>query len=181
MNTHWREEEFLEFLDGRTTPEARAELEAHLAACADCLRQLEEMRTLRTVLDEWTPAPVSAGFEARLRARLADTRPAPRGWFVLRPALVLGLAAVASLTVAILLWRSPGSEVAQVQPQTPSPTAPATVPSTPESPSVGAATPPTDTETLALLDNPVFLSDYELLEEFDILFEPLEKENGKTL
>lgn len=181
MNMHWKEEEFLEYLDRRVTPKARARLEAHLAACADCRRQLEEMRALRSVLDEWTPAPVSSGFEARLRARLADTRPAPRGWFALRPAFALGFAAVASLTVAVMLWRAPETEVVQVPPHTPLPTAPATVPSTPESPSVGAATPPTDTETLALLENPVLLSDYELLEEFDILFEPLEKENGKTL
>jgi len=96
MNNHLKEEEFLEYLDRRSAPEARARLEAHLAGCADCRRQLEEMRALGNVLDEWTPAPVSAGFETRLRARIAEEQPAPRGWFVLRPAFAMGLAAVAA-------------------------------------------------------------------------------------
>jgi anti-sigma factor RsiW len=181
MSNHWKEEEFIEYLDRRAAPAVRARLEAHLAECADCRGRVEELQSLRTVLDEWTPAAVSPSFEARLRAQLAEETRAPRGWFALRPAFALGLAAVAALAVAVMLWRSPESEVVQVEPQQPSVAAPAAVASTEESLSAGVASPPSESETLAALENPVLLSDYELLEEFDILFEPLEKENGKSL
>jgi len=181
MNAHWKEEEFLEYLDRRSAPDARARLEAHLAQCVDCRRELEDLRALGSVLDEWTPAPVSAGFEARLRARLVEEKPAPRGWPILRPALVMGLAAVAALAVAVMLWRSPEPDVVQVEPQTRAPGVPAPVAVAPQAPPTDEAATTAETEALALLDNPVLLNDYELLEEFDVLFELLEKENGKSL
>ena len=181
MNTHWKEGEFIEYLDRRTSPEARARLEAHLAECAACRRQLDELRALGTVLDEWTPIQVSPGFETRLRARVAEERPAPGGWFALRPAFALGLAAVAALTVAVLLWQSRGPDVAQVKPPTTAPAVSSPLPATPQVPSTGETAQATDTEALALLDDPVLLRDYELLEEFDVLFDSLEKEAGKSL
>ena len=177
MSMHWKEEEFLEYLDRRSAPDARSRLDAHLAGCADCRCQLEEMRALGNVLNEWTPAPVSAGFEARLRARIAEEQPAPRGRFVLRPAFAMGLAAVAALAVAVMLWQSPEQDVVQVNPPTPAPTVPV-APQIPPSDETASAA---EVEALALLENPVLLNDYELLEEFDVLFESLEKENGKTL
>ena len=181
MNNHWKEEEFLEYLDRRSVPEARARLEAHLVGCAECRRQLEEFRALGNVLDEWTPAPVSAGFETRLRARLAEEQPAPRGWFVLRPAFAIGLAAVAALAVAVMLSQSPEPDVVQVNPPTPALTVPAPDSAAPQVPPSDTTASTAETEALALLEDPVLLSDYELLEEFDILFESLDKENGKTL
>ena len=177
MNMHWKEEEFLEYLDRRSAPAARARLDAHLAGCADCGRQLEEMRALGNVLDEWTPAPVSAGFETRLRSRIAEVQPAPRGWFALRPAVAMGLAAVAALAVAVMLWQSPEQDVVQVNPPTPAPT----VPIAPQIPPSDGTASAADAEALAFLENPALLNDYELLEEFDVLFESLEKENGKSL
>ena len=181
MNGHWKEEEFLDYLGRRAGPEARARLEAHLAECADCRLQLEELRALGTVLDEWSPMQVSPGFETRLRARLAAEKPAPGRWHILRPAFAMGLAAVAALAVTVLLWRSPEPNVVQVKPQTPAPTAPVPVIATPATPAPIPTTPSTESEALAVLDNPVLLNDYELLEEFDILFESLDKENGKSL
>lgn len=179
MSMHWKEEEFLEYLDRRSAPEAR--LEAHLAGCADCRRQLEEMHALGNILNEWTPAPVSAGFETRLRARIAEEQPAPRAWFVLRPAFAMGLAAVAALAVAVMLWQSPEPDVVQVNPPMPAPTVPAPDSAAPQVPPSDTTASTAEVEALAFLENPALLNDYELLEEFDVLFESLEKENGKTL
>lgn len=181
MSEHWKEENFIEYLDRRAAPEARTRLEAHLAECADCRRQLEALRALASVLEEWTPAPVSPGFEARLHARLADERAAPRGWFVLRPAFGLGLAAMAALAVAVMLWQPLETDVVQVKPQSPAATTSGPESVAPQVSPAGTKTSSSETEELAVLENSVLLNDYELLEQFDVLFEPLENEAGKTL
>lgn len=57
------------------------ELERHVATCARCREQLETQRIVRTVLAARPDEPLPAGFQARLRARLALERergtPAP--------------------------------------------------------------------------------------------------------
>jgi anti-sigma factor RsiW len=64
----------------RTLEPARAtEFEAHMEGCADCRRAVNAQSDLWETLDLWTPAPVSADFDARLYARIAREEAAP-GW-----------------------------------------------------------------------------------------------------
>ena len=59
-----------------------AELEKHLAECADCSRFVDAQRDVWLALEQWTPQPVSPGFDARLYARIAGEQAAPawRTW-----------------------------------------------------------------------------------------------------
>lgn len=68
-------ERFSEYLDGLLDAAGRAEADAHLAACADCRRELERWRsTLRDVAAlprQAAPEGFGAGVMARLQARVA--------------------------------------------------------------------------------------------------------------
>jgi hypothetical protein len=61
---------------------APAEVLEHVAGCARCRRELDELRAAMAVLDQWeAPAP-SPYFLTRLEARLREERAAePAGWF----------------------------------------------------------------------------------------------------
>ena len=53
MNEHWREEDFLTYLDAGAGADEREQLQKHLAGCGDCRASLEELRSLIGVLGEW--------------------------------------------------------------------------------------------------------------------------------
>jgi predicted anti-sigma-YlaC factor YlaD len=83
----------------------------HLAECADCRQQLEDLRATMSLLDTWEAPEPNPYFLTRLNARLDEEREAaPAGWYErLRARLVygsrLGLRPVAAmaLTVAVLI------------------------------------------------------------------------------
>lgn len=54
-----------------------AQTTAHLAECADCRRELDELRSTFSLLDEWTAPEPSAFFDSRLHARLRELQEAP--------------------------------------------------------------------------------------------------------
>jgi anti-sigma factor RsiW len=93
---------------GRLAPEARRELGAHLATCADCAHENEVERLLDDALDQRLPArPASAALRERIAAM---STPAPRRrWW--RGALVPALAVAAALviTVPALVYRQMAS------------------------------------------------------------------------
>jgi len=169
MNTHWREEDMIPYLDGRLSAAERARLDQHLAGCAPCRAQLEETRVLMGVLEEWKAVEPSAGFDAALRTRMEAEKSRPAGWFVLRPAYAAALV-FALLVVAGLILMQPGAPPEMTPSQTAQSPAPAQVAQAPAL---------TEEEDLAVLENRVLLENYELLEEFDILFEPLANEEKK--
>ncbi len=179
MNEHLKEEVIIPFLDGRLSVAERAPVEAHLAGCAACRAQVDELLALVGVLGEWPGVAPSPSFDAALRARVAQEAEEGSGWFVLRPAWGAALAAAIVLAAAIGLWRP-----AEVEPP-PVPPAPgvAVAPQPRQSPQQAPTQPATNgSDTLAVLDNPEVLDNFKLLSEFDILFE-VEEENeaGKTL
>lgn len=62
----------LELLDAEATA-WRPEIEAHLAACAECREELEELRGTFALLDEWVAPPEPTPyFDQRLHARLRE-------------------------------------------------------------------------------------------------------------
>lgn len=163
MSTHLREEEFVSYLDARLSPAERTRLDEHLAACAACRTQLDEFRGLMGLLGEWKAVEPSPEFDAALRARLAEEAPGRTRWGWFRPAYAAAALALAGMiAVGVVLW----------QPMAPEPVPPAAgVERPPRPPVVG--------DDLAVVENPVLLEDYELLEEFDALFEPEPQEEEK--
>ena len=178
MSEHLREEDFIQYLDGRLNEAARAELDRHLAACADCRGRVDELRGVMGVLGEWQAAGPSPRFDAALRARLAEEPASAPPWFAWRPAYAAGLAAAAVLVLGVYLWPPTAPDVPAPVTQFPPP------PVTPGVPPV-VATPRTPagqgTDELAAFDNPVLLENYELLEQFDVLFEPVPPKEKKSL
>src|SRR3990172_6657440 len=110
MSEHLREEDFIQYLDGRLNEAARAELDRHLAACADCRGRVDELRGVMGVLGEWQAAGPSPRFDAALRARLAEEPASAPPWFAWRPAYAAGLAAAAVLVLGVYLCPATGPE-----------------------------------------------------------------------
>lgn len=114
-------EEFSALLDGELSPERRADVEAHLAACADCLRELDKLKRIDTMYRDLAPQEAPEDFEERVRAArrenvVAFRRPrrmAYRLWPVLAAAAMLFV--VVGLFV-LRLDRIPGRyEIAKVR------------------------------------------------------------------
>ncbi len=105
------EEQSPEQIDAARDAAASEAVKQHLAECADCRRQLEELRATMSLLDTWEAPEPNPYFLTRLNARLHEERDAaPANWYQrLRARLVygsrLGLRPVAAmaLTVALLV------------------------------------------------------------------------------
>lgn len=93
-------------------PEAApAKVKSHVAECASCRKELEELRATMGLMDTWTAPEPSPYFMTRLNARMREEREAaPQSWYErLRARVVYGppmharpLAAMA-LTVMLLV------------------------------------------------------------------------------
>jgi hypothetical protein len=120
----------LDYCTQTLSPLQTAEFELHLKQCADCSRLVVAQKEVWGALEEWTPAPVSVNFDARLYARIAQEQAAPvwKQWLsrIFQPALPYPLwksaipltAACALLTVGLYV-RAPDAAhaVHAVQPQ----------------------------------------------------------------
>jgi anti-sigma factor RsiW len=80
------------YVDGQLDPTARADIDAHLAGCDACTRQVSEERWLKETLRGAPRIELPEGIEARVRGTVRRARPRP--WRVLLPlaaSLVLGM------------------------------------------------------------------------------------------
>jgi hypothetical protein len=90
---------------------APAKVQAHVAGCEDCSRELEELQSTMALLDTWEGPEPNPYFLTRLDARLREEREAePAGWFErLRARLAYGPAphvrplAAMALTIMLLV------------------------------------------------------------------------------
>ena len=58
-----------------------AEVKAHVTECADCSRELAELRSTMSLMDSWEAPEPSPFFDTRLQARLREEQAAaPAGW-----------------------------------------------------------------------------------------------------
>ncbi len=90
-------------LDGRLDSEKRAAVEAHLANCAQCRRELDALRRVKTALRQDLPRhPVPPEVAARVSAALAAE--AARRRFRRRP-VVIGVAVATAAALVLLLVR----------------------------------------------------------------------------
>ena len=61
---------------------APAKVKSHVAECASCRRELEELRATMGLMDTWTAPEPSPYFMTRLNARMREEREAPaQSWF----------------------------------------------------------------------------------------------------
>jgi anti-sigma factor RsiW len=91
-------------VEGTLDDPGRARLSAHLEQCSRCVESYEDQRSVRAALGAMTHGPVSPGFAARVRERLAP-RPS---WLDLTNwrAWTLRLAPVALLLSVLAWWPS---------------------------------------------------------------------------
>jgi hypothetical protein len=117
-------------------PEAApAKVKTHVAECASCRRELEELQATMTVMDAWTAPEPSPYFMTRLGARMREEREAPRqSWFAnLRARYVYGPAmharplAAMALTTMLLIGGGAYLGVTNVEQPPPKPDADAAV------------------------------------------------------
>jgi hypothetical protein len=83
----------------------------HLASCAACTKQLEEMRATMALLDEWQAPEPSPYFDMRLKARLREEIAKPQaGWlqWFLRPVLAAALTVLMGIGVGLFFTRGRG-------------------------------------------------------------------------
>ncbi|HEY0703259.1 MAG TPA: zf-HC2 domain-containing protein [Candidatus Acidoferrales bacterium] len=104
MNTQKKCEDIsrqlIAYLDRRANSADRHEVEEHLAACGACHARAAEFQKLWGTLDALPAVEPSLGFDARLRARIAE-EPRSRwfGWMVPHPRLAFALALLLALSV----------------------------------------------------------------------------------
>ncbi|HIJ73870.1 MAG TPA: hypothetical protein HPP83_07195, partial [Candidatus Hydrogenedentes bacterium] len=67
-------DEFSALLDGELDLARRSAVEAHLAKCSDCLRELDRLKRVDRVYRELPKQAAPAGFEHRVRASLRSSR-----------------------------------------------------------------------------------------------------------
>ena len=135
------------YLDGRTEPGRRREIENHLAGCVACREQARQLRELWGILDESPVLHPSPGFDAAVRARIAREphRGGAWGWLAApSPLLAMGIAAL----LVFSIWLS---------------SLPRTAP-----PLRAAGT--VESEFMMIADLPV-LEDYDVLANFEALSE----------
>lgn len=102
--------ELIAYMDRRSSPAERREIEAHLAGCAACRTRAEEYRKVGDVLGEMPAIEPSFAFDARLRQRIA-AEPHRRSWFSFIPQPRLALSAALLVALAVLVVRLPYSHV----------------------------------------------------------------------
>ncbi|MBI4462357.1 MAG: zf-HC2 domain-containing protein [Acidobacteria bacterium] len=152
-NEHLREEQVVPYLDKRLGAAERAAIDGHLQSCAECRTRVAGLRGVLDVLGEWRAADPSPGLVAAVRTRVeaeARAKAWPWRWRWVYAGVVVA-AAVILLVVGV--W-SP----------TPSPPTGAGTEFTQSSEPTGVS------DDLATVE-PVILEDYDLLRDFDILFE----------
>jgi hypothetical protein len=113
---------------------ASAASREHVAACADCSRELDELRTTMAAMDAWEAPEPTPYFDTRLAARLREERENPPAgvWERMRARLLYGsnlhARPVAAGALALLLLMGGGTAVwVQHGAQPPAPQESATV------------------------------------------------------
>jgi anti-sigma factor RsiW len=113
MTPHLTEDQLNGLADGSLAATERSAAEAHLAACASCRAEVEELRTL-LVAARGLPRAIEperdlwAGVEERIRQGTRDGGRGTRGW---RWSVVLPLAATVVLVLGVTLWITAGRRV----------------------------------------------------------------------
>ena len=146
MTCHEAREQFTALVDDALRADERATLDAHLAACAECRRELTSFQRAVTLVRAIEPARAPAGFVDRVVAA-AQPRPWParlaRRLFTPLTRLPVQAAAVVLVAgLAVLIYRGSVEQQKTVrQESTPAPATPPAVTTPPAAPPTPAETP----------------------------------------
>jgi anti-sigma factor RsiW len=110
-----QEELLLGYVDETLSPDSRRSYLRHVTSCVQCAELLQMHSLLEESLDDWKAPEVSSDFDAKLFARIRAEQPKLSIWqrifgegpWLLRPALPMGLAAVALVAVVAFRLGSP--------------------------------------------------------------------------
>ena len=109
-------------------PEAApAKVKIHVAECASCRKELEELRSTMALMDTWTTPEPSPYFMTRMNARMREERQAPpQGWFQrLRARIAYGppmhARPLAAMTLTVMLLVGGGAYLGISNIETPQP------------------------------------------------------------
>ena len=97
MNCKMAEKHSIAYLDGSIDPRQRREMETHLAECGACRERDRQFREIWGILEEVPAVRPSAGFDAAVRARIAQegARRGLWGWLIApSPRLAVGVTAL---------------------------------------------------------------------------------------
>lgn len=171
LTRHLREEDIVPYLEGKLPASRRADLEGHLKGCGDCRAHLAELRSVMAEMDEWVvsePPETLVSFDAAVRTRVAAEGDAGFGWLAgwMQPRPAWGLALGVFVLGVAGLWMLPRDTV------TPAFDGIAVI----EADVDAIFQAPGDDGVVA--DDGLWMADYELIQEFDALFE--DGENGNS-
>jgi len=139
--------ELIGYLDRRANSAERREVEEHLVVCAACRRRTEEFRELSSVLDQLPVREPSAGFDARVRERVAAEPPTKWfHWLIPQPRLLFSMA----LLVALGVWMARFPQ---------------------DDPGAYRTTAPTEQEDFNAIKDLGVLENYDVVTKFDALSE----------
>ena len=148
MNCDAVEKHSIAYLDGSIDPRRRHEMEAHLAECGACRARVAEFRELWRVLEEVPVVRPSLGFDASVRARIAQEISRRNLWsWLVAPSPRLAVGVTALLIFSVWLSSLPPASRAPM-----------------------AVSSAGDTEFKMIAELPV-LEDYDVLANFEALSE----------
>ena len=121
---HPRDIQLIERCGGTLPPEARAEIDAHLAACDACAERYRQIRATWETLGEWSAEPDIGGLAAKVCAQVAaaDSDPPPVYrlhdwvWPVTRAAASISLAVLLGYAVGLAVRPAPSAVVSSGEP-----------------------------------------------------------------
>jgi anti-sigma-K factor RskA len=104
---HPDDETLGQYVGGLLDARERATVDAHVAACPECARRLEELREMNEVLERLPPLAVSASLPERVRARLLIAAERGRLTFWRTAAAAVALLAIGGALGATLAQQGP--------------------------------------------------------------------------
>jgi len=149
MSCEKMREDISAYLDGELGERELAAFRSHLESCADCRAELAEQEKLWALLDEGDASEVSVD----LTRRILESTVGPhreREMRRRRVRWVAGVAAAASVLIAVVLWRGMNPPV-------------------PTSTKSGEEVGQLDAETVAVIKKLEVLENLEILEDLDLL------------
>ena len=84
-------DELVMFLDNEVSDEKREAIQAHLDNCADCSRELESLRSVKQLCQDWKDIPPSREWTLEFRRKLAEAQKQPMTELEILRAAVIGL------------------------------------------------------------------------------------------
>jgi anti-sigma factor RsiW len=167
-----REKLFL-FVHQMLEPDEADVVRRHVAGCADCRRDVDEHRKLDAALDDWNVAEPSPWFDAKVRARVAESEQKNAGFlgFGRMRVLAAGVAATVLIVVALVVFNH--QKVAEINQPPSSLERPVAITPGGRVPATTAAIrqPLPPEEQLKMDENLSVLEDYEVVASFDALSE----------